>query len=65
MTNPTLSHRARQWSLDLKRFQRQEQNQGHISPTDAAFLTRLQEFLESEVAPVLEKVEGKSAHSDA
>lgn len=57
MSEPLLSHRARQWSLDLKRFQRQEQAQGHISPTDAAFLTRLAEFLEGEAAPALEKSE--------
>lgn len=52
-----LSKRARNWAMDLRRFQRQEQQQGHISPTDAAFLTRLAEFLDTEVSPTLESLE--------
>lgn len=46
--------KARQWALDVNRFKRQEQAQGHISPTDAAFLTRLQTFLSEEVVAALE-----------
>lgn len=57
MVDASLSFRARQWAHDIRRFHRQEQAQGHISPTDAAFLTRLQEFLESEVAPALEEAQ--------
>lgn len=58
MSNSTqeMADKARQWALDLRRFQRQEENQGHISPTDAAFLGRLRDFLTEEVAPTLEKV---------
>lgn len=60
----TLAKRARDWVLDLRRYQRQEQMQGHISPTDSLFLTRLQDFLDKEVAPALEKVaaDGKTAN---
>jgi hypothetical protein len=52
--NAELAAKARQWALDVRRFQRQEQAQGHISPTDAAFLSRLQTFLSDEVAGALE-----------
>lgn len=61
--NPEIAAKARQWALDVRRFQRQEQNQGHISPTDAAFLTRLQSFLSEEVAPALEGSEEASRNS--
>lgn len=47
------SDQARQWALDVQRFHRQEQTQGHVSPTDAAFLTRLQTFLRDTVAASL------------
>lgn len=56
-----LAAKAREWGLDLRRYQRQEQMQGHLSPTDSALLTRLQDFLEKEVAPVLEKKEGEAS----
>jgi hypothetical protein len=52
--NAELAAKARQWALDVRRFQRQEQAQGHISPTDAAFLSRLQTFLSDEVAMAFE-----------
>lgn len=41
--------------MDLRRYLRQEQSQGQISPTDAALLTRLCEFLDTQVAPALDR----------
>lgn len=38
---------------EVRRYLRQEQAQGQISPTDAALLTRLASFLEAEVATAL------------
>ena len=52
-TPPTAAE-ARQWAMEVRRFQRQEQAQGHVSPTDAAFLTRLASFLDEQVAGALE-----------
>ncbi len=49
-----LSARARALSLELFRFQRQEEAQGHVSPLDAAFLGRLRVFLEQDVGQGLE-----------
>lgn len=46
--------KSRSLAMDVRRYQRQEQNQGHLSPTDAALLTRILEFLEKNIAPMLE-----------
>lgn len=53
--NPThpLAKRAKTLAMDLRRFQRQEMTQGHLSPTDASFLTRLQNFLDIELPAAL------------
>lgn len=61
MTTPALeqldalSERAKAMALDLLRFQRQEEAQGHVSPLDAAFLGRLRAFLDSEVVDGLKE----------
>ena len=54
MPNAPSAAEARQWAMEVRRFQRQEQAQGHVSPTDAAFLTRLASFLDERVAGALE-----------
>lgn len=59
--NAELAAKARQWALDVRRFQRQEQAQGHISPTDAAFLSRLQTFLSDEVAGALDPADATAS----
>lgn len=46
--------KSRSLAMDVRRYQRQEQNQGHLSPTDAALLTRILEFLEKSIVPLLE-----------
>lgn len=51
-----LSARGKAMALDLMRFQRQEEAQGHVSPLDAAFLGRLRVFLESDIGQGLQEV---------
>jgi len=52
-----LSSRGKALALDLMRFQRQEEAQGHVSPLDAAFLGRLRVFLDSELGEGLKEVQ--------
>jgi len=41
--------KAHEKAMDLRRFIRQEQTQGDLSPTDSAFLQRLRDYLEMEL----------------
>lgn len=47
-----LLERARQYALDIERHARTESSQGHLSPTDLAFFSRLVTFLRFDVARV-------------
>ena len=51
-----LSARGKAMALDLMRFQRQEEAQGHVSPLDAAFLGRLRVFLENDIGQGLQEL---------
>lgn len=47
-----LLDRARQYALDVERHARQESSQGHLSPTDLAFFSRLVSFLRYDISTV-------------
>ena len=57
-TQIDLLWRANAMSADVRRFSRQESAQGQLSPTDRAFLARLEIFLTQEIPLAVTGQEG-------